>query len=78
MNLSFDDQKRIAYRRMLIGGVSGVLLFIVPSTVYFWLNGDFDKSPISDAPPVFDIMLLGFLGAIVGVLSGLLSRNWSR
>ena len=78
MNDSFDQEKSMAYGRMLAGAIVGFSLFGELTAFSLWIQGWFDRVPMFTPPPGRTVMLIGSFGCVVGALAGLLSRNWKK
>ena len=78
MNDPIEEDKKRAYKRMLVGALIGAFLFTIPFAFSMWKDGSFQKVPIFTPPPGLVLMLLGTIGAIIGALASLLSRKWHQ
>ena len=66
--------EKIAYKRMTVGAIIGLALFLFGTVFLLYMNGWFDISvqQYAGPPPLMSAFLFGFLGTVLGALLGLL------
>jgi H+/Cl- antiporter ClcA len=76
--IKHEKHIKTPYIRVFMGAIIGFIVFAIPCAILLWRGGWFHRVPCFTPPPGLVLLVIGFVGAVIGALASMFSRKWKE